>query len=187
MQKLFYTWSPIWVSSNTPRQGGQTENNSLYALGSFHYTLCCFGLSNSPQSMQRLTDWLTSDLDNFSRLRRWFPCFHSNAGRARITSWQLFQRFPDAGLKITPKSHLGCSEVTFCCYLISEDGTKPPPEKFEAIKNYPEPATVKVLKSFLGAVNFYRSAIPNFAVIDALLKKLLQGKKQRYASLTFAK
>jgi len=99
----------------------------------------------------------------------------------------LFQRFPDAGLKITPKSHLGCSEVTFCCYLISEDGTKPPPEKFEAIKNYPEPATVKVLKSFLGAVNFYRSAIPNFAVIDALLKKLLQGKKQRYASLTFAK
>jgi len=39
----------------------------------------------------------------------------------------------------------------------------------------------------LGAVNFYRRAIPNFAVIDAPLNKLLQGKKQRYASLTFSK
>jgi len=34
------------------------------AWGSFHYTRCCFGLSNSPQSMQHLTGWLTSDLDN---------------------------------------------------------------------------------------------------------------------------
>ena len=39
----------------------------------------------------------------------------------------------------------------------------------------------------MGAVNFCRRAIPNFAVIDAPLNKLLQGKKQRYASLTFSK
>jgi len=90
-------------------------------------------------------------------------------------------------LKSLQKSHLGCSEVKFCGNLISENGTKPPPQKFEAIKNYPEPTTVKGLKSFLGAVNFCIPAIPNFAVIDAPLNKLLQGKKQRYASLTFSK
>jgi len=75
--------------------------------------------------------------------------------------------------------------VKFCGYLISEDGIKPPPEKLEAIKNYPEPTTVKGLKSFLGAVNFHRPAIPNFAVIAAPLNKLLQGKKQRYVPLDF--
>ena len=32
--------------------------------GSFQYTRCCFGLSNSPQSMQHLMDWLTADFDN---------------------------------------------------------------------------------------------------------------------------
>jgi len=40
------------------------SDDKANAWGSFHYTRCCFGLSNSPQSMQRLTDWLTSDLDN---------------------------------------------------------------------------------------------------------------------------
>jgi len=39
----------------------------------------------------------------------------------------------------------------------------------------------------LGAVNFYRPAVPNFAVISAPLDKLLQGKKQHYAPLTFSK
>jgi len=39
----------------------------------------------------------------------------------------------------------------------------------------------------LGAVNFYRRVIPNFAVIAAPLNKLLQGKKQRYVPLTFSK
>ena len=30
---FFHSWSQIWVSSNTPRQGGQAENNSLHAFG----------------------------------------------------------------------------------------------------------------------------------------------------------
>jgi len=64
---------------------------------------------------------------------------------------------------------------------------KPPPEKLEAIKNYPEPTTVKGLKSFLVAVNFYTPAIQNFVVIAASLNKLLQGKKHRFAPLTFSK
>ena len=39
----------------------------------------------------------------------------------------------------------------------------------------------------LGCSQFYRPAIPNFAVIAAPLNKLLQGKKPRYALLTFSK
>ena len=80
---------------------------------------------------------------------------------------------------------LGRAEVKFCGYLISDDGIRPPPEKLDAIKNCPKPTTVKGLKSFLGAVNFYRAAIPNFATIAAPLHKLLQGKKPRFAPLVF--
>ena len=39
----------------------------------------------------------------------------------------------------------------------------------------------------MGAVNFYRPAIPNFAVIAAPLNKVLQRKNPRYAPLTFSK
>jgi len=69
--------------------------------------------------------------------------------------------------------------------LTSDDGIHTPPENLEVIKNYPQPTTVKCLKSFLGGVNFYRFAIPNFATIAPPLHKLLQGKKTRFASLVF--
>ena len=145
--------------------------------GSFHYTRCCFGLSNSPQSMQRLTDWLTSDLDNVQGYVDDFLVFSATPEEHESHLWLLFQKFHDAGLKINPKkSVLACSEIKFCGNLISEDGIKPPPEKLEAIKNYPEPTTVKGLKSFLSAVNFYRPAIPNFAAIAAPLNSFCKGR-----------
>jgi len=123
--------------------------------GSFHYTRCCFGLSNIPQSMQRLTDCLTSDLDNVQRYADNFLIFSATPEEHESHLRQLFQKFHDDGLKInSKKAVLGSSEVNFCGYLISEDGIKPAPKKLEAIKNYPEPTTVKGLKSFLGAVDF---------------------------------
>ena len=130
---------------------------------------------------------MTSDLENVQGHVDDFLVFSATPEEHESHLRQLFQKFHDAGLKINPKKNvLLCSPVTFCSYLISKDGIKPPPEKLEAIKNYPERTTVKSLKSFLGAVNFYKSAIPNFAVIAAPLNKLLQGKKQRYAPLTFS-
>ena len=111
--------------------------------GSFNYTRCCFGLSNSPQSMQRLTDWLTSDLDKVQGYVDDFLVFSATSEERESHLRQLFRKFHDAGLKINPKKTvLGCSEVTFCGYLISEDGIKPPPEKLQAIEDYPEPTTV---------------------------------------------
>jgi len=69
------------------------QKTTLYTpWGNFHYTRCCFGLSNSPQSMQRLTDWLTSDLDNVQGTS--MICFLSNAGRARITSSAIVSKVP---------------------------------------------------------------------------------------------
>jgi len=82
---------------------------------------------------------------------------------------------------------LGRAEVKFFGYLISDDGIRPPPEKLDAIKDYPKPTTVKGLKSFLGALNFYMAAIPNFATIAVPLHKLLQGKKPRFAPLFLVK
>ena len=62
---------------------------------------------------------------------------------------QLFQKLHDAGLKINlKKTVLGRAEVKFCGNLISDDGIRPPPEKLDAIKNYPKPTTVKGLNIF---------------------------------------
>jgi len=108
--------------------------------------------------MQRLTDWLTSHLDNVQGYVDDFLVFSATAEEHESHLRQLFQKFHDAGLKINPKKTvLGCSEVKFCGYLISEDGIKPPPEKLEAIKNYPEPTIVKRFEIILGCSQFLQT------------------------------
>jgi len=114
--------------------------------------------------------------------------FSSTPEEHEVHLRQLSQKVHYAGLKINLKTIvLGRAEVKFWGYLISENGIRPAPEKLDAIKNYPRRSTVKNLKSFLVAINFYRAAIPNFSTIAAPLRKLLQEKKPRFATLVFGK
>ena len=56
-KNFFDSWSQIWVSPNTPRQGGQAENNSLHALG--YFSLHTLLLRLIQQSSKHATlDWL---------------------------------------------------------------------------------------------------------------------------------
>ena len=97
-------------------------------------------------------DWLTANLDNVQGYVDNFLVFSATLEEHKAHLRQLFQKLHDASLKINlKKTVLGCAEVIFCGYLISDDGIHPPPEKLDAIKNYPKPTTVKGLKSLMGA------------------------------------
>lgn len=73
------------------------------------------------------------------------------------------------------KCAFGRSEVKFLGYLVTEQGTKPLPDRVSAIKNYPLPATAKELRQFLGMLNFYRRFMPRTAQIQAPMNALLGG------------
>ena len=60
-------------------------------------------------------------------------------------------------------------------YLVSGAGTRPLPEKVEAIRSFPQPNTVKRLRHFLGMLNFFRKFVPKAAETQAHLNDLLQG------------
>ena len=131
---------------------------------------------------------MTADLDNVQGYIDDFLVFSATPEEHEAHLRQHFQTLHDASLKINlKKTVLGRAEVKFCGYLISDDGIRPPQEKLDAVTNYAKPTTVKGLKYFLGAVNFYRAAMTNFATIAASLQKLLQGKKPRFAPLVFSK
>jgi hypothetical protein len=63
----------------------------------------------------------------------------------------------------------------FLGHIISPSGTKTDPKKCEAIRNWGTPKKATDLRSFLGAVGYYRRFIPGFAgpvaVLTTLLKK----------------
>lgn len=91
----------------------------------------------------------------------------------------MFQRLDDFGLIINPaKCTFGEYQIKFLGYLVSAEGTKPLPEKVQAIENFPKPQTTKQMRQFLGILNFYRF-IPGAAKDQAKLNETLTGPKSK--------
>lgn len=63
------------------------------------------------------------------------------------------------------KCQFACPKIKYLGLLIDRNGTRPNPERVEAILKLPHP-------SFLGTINFYRSYIPNIAILQAPLNEL---------------
>ena len=59
--------------------------------------------------------------------------------------------------------------------MINEDGISPDPSTVQKIINFPQPRTVKGLRSFLGLAGYYRKFVKGFSQIAAPLFKLLRN------------
>ncbi|GFU62850.1 retrovirus-related Pol polyprotein from transposon opus [Nephila pilipes] len=74
---------------------------------------------------------------------------------------------------------MGADRIEYLGFLITAEGSRPLPEKVEAIINYKLPSTIHDLRTFLGLINFYRSYLKDAAKTQALLHELLKGKKKK--------
>ena len=64
--------------------------------------------------------------------------------------------------------------MDFLGHVISEDGISTDPKKTECVQNWPDPTTVKEVRSFLGFCSYYRRFIFRFSEIAKPLHKLTQ-------------
>ena len=76
-------------------------------------------------------------------------------------------------------------EKNFLGHVIDSKGIKPLPNKVDAIKNFPQPRTVKELRKFLGLVNYYRRFLEPAFQTSAPLTDLLSKDKVRAISLSW--
>lgn len=58
--------------------------------------------------------------------------------------------------------------------MINKQGLQPNPAKVDAIKCFTVPKTVKQIKSFIGALSYYRNLIRDFSTLSEPLLKLSQ-------------
>lgn len=89
---------------------------------------------------------------------------------------EVFAKLRDHGLKLQPaKCRLFQHSVQYLGHVVGRGGVETDPAKVEAVRDWPVPATVREVRSFLGFVGYYRRFIPAFAQKAAPLHALLRG------------
>ena len=92
---------------------------------------------------------------------------------------ELFKRLESNGLVVNRrKCVFGVKSIEFLGHQVSASGIAPLEAKVGAVRNFPQPTTVKQLQRFLGMLNFYHRFVPHVAEILVPLHEALTGRKR---------
>ena len=146
-------------------------------FGNYKFCVMPFGLCNAPATFQREMNRIFFDLIGVCLFVYIDDLvIFSDSIESHITHLtKVFQILADNGLKINlEKCSFFKEEVVLLGHVLSTKGIAPIPDKIKVIINWLPPKNITQLKSFLGAVGYYRKFIKNFAQIANPLFNLLK-------------
>lgn len=149
-------------------------------LGLYEFDRMPFGLCNAPATFQRLMQRCLGSQVNDSLLIYLDDIIvYSGSFDMHLTHLErVFQKLHEHGLKLQPKKcTLFKKEVCYLGHMVSPQGVAPNPDKIKAVVDWPQPTTVRQVRSFLGLVGYYRRFIHSFSKIAAPLHALTHGIK----------
>ena len=157
--------------------------------GLFQYTRLPFGISSAPSIFQRFMDSVLSGLHGVASYIDDIVVTGKTHKEHLQNLDSVLTRLERAGLRLNrTKSVFMLPSIQYLGHVISAEGIKPSQEKVCALLEAPSPTNTQQLRSFLGAVNYYRRFISNLSTILAPLNQLLQqgrkwswGKEQELA------
>ena len=88
----------------------------------------------------------------------------------------VFKRCSEHKITLSSSKYQIGREVKFAGYIVSDEGTRPDPEKVAAISEFPEPENLTDLRSFLGLANQFSDFSPDLRHAMEPMKGLLQKK-----------
>lgn len=71
------------------------------------------------------------------------------------------------------KCRFGVTQIDYLDHIISKEGVAVDPSKIKAVKDWPVPKLVKVVRGFLGLAGYYKTFVRGFGTITAPLNRLL--------------
>ncbi|GBG89122.1 hypothetical protein CBR_g48832 [Chara braunii] len=143
--------------------------------GLYEFIVMPFGLTNAPAAFQCLMDKvLRHQLNRFVVVYLDdIPIFSKSMDEHVKHLEEVLQVLKDAQLHLNlEKSEFGRDSVIYLGRRLSANGLEPEATKFEVIRNWPQPANVRELRSFLGLASYYRKFVPKFSVIAHPLSRL---------------
>ena len=149
-------------------------------FGSFEFLRMSFGLRNAAQTFMKVMHKALHDMNFVFVYLDDVLIFSRSVSEHEMHLRSVFQRFKDFGLIIREeKCVFGQPSVEFLGHVIDSSGIRPLPSKVTAVREFPEPQTVKQAQAFAGLVNFYHRFIPNAAGIMAPIYEVTGGKTKR--------
>ena len=138
--------------------------------GQFEWITSPMGLLGCPASFQRLMELVLRGIKNcIVYIDDLLLHSHSHTDHIKLLDDTL-ARLTQHNLKINiDKCIFGNTSVNYLGFVLTPDGVKPGSNKLQAISDAKPPTDVKMVRSFLGLCNFFRSHIKNFAIIAAPL------------------
>ena len=131
--------------------------------GKFRYRRMAMGLKPAPDFCQYYIEKTLQDLkqEGVEVYIDDVGIFSNSYEEHMILIRKVVQRLQDAGFKINPLKCEWCvQETDFLGHWLTPKGIKPWRKKIDAVLQMSKPRTTTELRSFLGAVTFYRHAWP---------------------------
>ena len=171
---------------------------TISPVGLFQFKMLPMGLCNATSAFMRIMDFILRPLKHCASAymdEDDIIVFSHDAEEHEIHLSKVFECLQKYGLTINPtKTELGQAQSSFLGHKISVDGVASQPEKVQAIKHYPKPATIIQLRAFVGLINYYHNCLKNLAAMMSplikFLSKLFKGRAgvlvlEYYSSTTF--
>ena len=137
-----------------------------------------FGLSNAPASFQGyINKILAKKLDVFVIVYLDDILIYTEdegQGHVEAVRWVLDLLRKNGLFANLKKCRFHQDEVRFLGYVVSAQGVRMEDKRIEAVRNWPEPKSVKDIQVFLGFANFYRRFIQGFSKIAGPLTSMLR-------------
>ncbi|THH00880.1 hypothetical protein EW145_g7019 [Phellinidium pouzarii] len=158
------------------KEGDQYKAAFKTIRGLFEPTVMFFGLCNSPATFQMFMNDIFHIIITEEAILIYMDdilIFSDNLEDLRRKTNRVLRVLQDNDLFLKPeKCVFEVQEVEFLGMILRPDNIHMDPVKLAGIQQWPEPHTVKQLRSFLGFCNFYRRFIPNYSSIAYPLNEL---------------
>ena len=146
-------------------------------FGLFEYQSCPYGLQGLPHSFNRAVALALSgvSVDVYVQYFDDILVLAKDMKEMKSNLRTIFQCLQDAGFTLSLRKIRLCQkEVKFLGFLVSSEGVACDPEKTRLIRDWPQPTTVKQVRSFLGLASYVRKFIPRFAELAKPLTRLTE-------------
>jgi hypothetical protein len=140
--------------------------------GQYQWVTSPMGLLGCPASFQRLMETVLRNISNV--LVNIDVLLHTATHKEHLQVLEkVFERLHQNHLKVNlDKCVFGNREVSYLGFMLTPEGIKPGRNKLQAIRDAQPPTNIKMVRSFVGLCNFFRTHIKDFAIIAAPLFKV---------------